>query len=57
LIEDLARHLGVGARISTDRNQRPVRFDIDNSAVDRRFPNRLRTPWAVGMSATWSRRE
>lgn len=56
LIEDLATHLGVRARISPDRNQRPVRFDIDNSAVDRRFPKRLRTPWAVGMSTTWQRR-
>jgi UDP-glucuronate 4-epimerase len=56
LIEDLARYLGVHARIRTDRSQRPARFDIDNSPVDRRFPNRLRTPWAVGLQRTWRRR-
>jgi len=57
LIEDLARHLSVHARISPDRNLRPARFDIDNFAVDRRFSKRPRTPWAVGMPATWQRRE
>jgi nucleoside-diphosphate-sugar epimerase len=55
LIEDLGRRLGVRPRIATDRAQRPARFDIDNTAVDRRFPGRLRTPWAVGMSKTWPR--
>jgi len=57
LIEDLARQLGLPARISTDRKQRPARFDIDNAAVDRRFPTRPRTPWAVGMAETWPLRE
>ena len=53
LIDDLARHLGVPARIRPDRSLRAARFDIDNAAVDRRFPGRPRTPWAVGLQATW----
>ena len=53
LIEDLARHLGVPARISPDRTQRPARFDIDNAAVDRRFPARPLYTVAVGMAETW----
>jgi nucleoside-diphosphate-sugar epimerase len=56
LIEDLARHLCVPARIRAQHGKRPGRFDSDNSAVDRRFPNRPRTPWAIGLLATWRRR-
>ena len=55
LIEDLARHLGVRARISQDDSRRAARYDIDNSDVDRRFPQRLRTQWAAGMARTWPR--
>jgi nucleoside-diphosphate-sugar epimerase len=56
LIEDLARHLGVRARISQDESRRAARYDIDNTDIDRRFPQRRRTQWAAGMAKTWPRR-
>ena len=55
LIDDLARHLGVRARIRVDHNRRSGRFDIDNTEIDRRFPRRRQTPWAVGKGITWAR--
>lgn len=56
LIEDLARQLDVAARIVMDPSLRPARFDIDNSDVDRRFRDRPRTPWELGLQRTWRKR-
>ncbi len=55
LIVDLARHLGLPARIQSDRDRSPALFDIDNTVIDRLFPLRMRTPWVAGLQATWRR--
>lgn len=55
LVEDLARWFALPCRIRTDPRERPARFDIDNSEIDRLFPNRQRTPWDVGLRLTWRR--
>jgi nucleoside-diphosphate-sugar epimerase len=56
LVEDLAGWLALPCRIRADRTERPSRFDIDNSDVDRLFPRRQRTSWADGLRLTWRRR-
>jgi nucleoside-diphosphate-sugar epimerase len=56
LVEDLAGWLALPCRIRADRSERPSRFDIDNSDVDRLFPRRQRTSWADGLRLTWRRR-
>jgi nucleoside-diphosphate-sugar epimerase len=55
LIDDLATHLGLRARVRADPHRQPGRFDIDNAAIDRRFPRRRRTAWAAGKAITWTR--
>ncbi len=53
LAEDLAACLGVRPRIRADASLQPSRYDSDNTDVDRLFPDRLRTPWRVGLDLTW----